>query len=190
MSCAPTETRPDSLVAAVDRAHCWAADALARPGREALEAVWWLSTHLAAMTRVVYPTVHRLLPDARADVAAQRRRTASLLAALWTLEHAATGDARSAAVTEASLAELAGQVRDHAAADDALAARLSTVLAEESMATLQRRYAAAVRHAPSRPHPVAARSRLVSAAAFHVLHAVDAVRDTVDSRHVPRQVQG
>lgn len=190
MACAPLESPPLSLADAVDRAHCWAEDALAQPGRAALPGIWWMSTHLAAADHAVYPVMHRLLPDARPEIAAQRRRGAELTRLLWTLEHRLTGDARLGEATLQAVTDLAERVRAHARVDAALVERLRTALAPESVDAVHRRYAEAVGHAPSRPHPVAARSRLVAAASFRVLAAVDAVRDTMDSRHIPRQVRG
>jgi hypothetical protein len=187
MACAPIEAPPQTLAAAVERAHCWSDHALAQPGAAALDGVWWLSTHLAAVTRVVYPVAHRLLPDARDEVLAQRRRTADLTRQLWLVEHGASGDARTR-VSPALVAALVRGVREHAAADAALIDRLTYALAAESLSALQQRYAAAVRHAPSRPHPLVARSKLVASASYRALAVVDAARDTFDNRHIPRQI--
>ena len=60
--CAPLEQAPPTLAAAVDRAHCWFEHALGEPGRTALASVWWLSTHLATVDRVVHPVASRTLP--------------------------------------------------------------------------------------------------------------------------------
>ena len=92
--CAPLEQAPPTLAAAVDRAHCWSEHALGEPGRTALASVWWLSTHLATVDRVVHPVASRTLPDGPQIVSEQRRRAADIIRALWTLEHALTGDGR------------------------------------------------------------------------------------------------
>lgn len=188
--CAPLEQAPPTLAAAIDRAHCWSEHALGEPGRTALDSVWWLSTHLATVERVVHPVAQRALPDGPRLVREQRRRAADIVRALWTLEHALTGDARvrgSAPVVVRRLAEL---VRAHAATEDELVAGLGAVIPEAMLSLLHRRYADAVRRAPTRPHPVTARRPAIAAALFRVEGMLDRARDVMDSRHAPRRLAG
>ena len=188
--CAPLEHAPSTLADAVDRAHCWSEHALNEPGRTALDSVWWLSTHLATVERVVHPVVARSLPDGPRIVAEQRRRAADIVRALWTLEHALTGDGRVRGSASDVVRRLAALVRDHAAAEDALVARLGEVLPDAMLSLLRRRYADAVRHAPTRPHPVSAGRPVLAAALFRVEGVVDRARDVLDSRHAPRRLAG
>src|SRR5438445_10844494 len=118
--CAPLDQAPPTLTAAIDRAHCWAEHAVAAPGREALDSVWWLSTHLAATERAVHPVAARALAQGPARVAGQRRRAAAIIRALWTLEHALTGDARVRRPVTDVVRQLATLVAEHAVAEDAL----------------------------------------------------------------------
>ena len=188
--CAPLEQAPPTLAAAVDRAHCWSEHALGEPGRTALDSVWWLSTHLATVERVVHPVASRALPDGARIVSDQRRRAADIIRALWTLEHALTGDGRVRRSVPDVVRRLAALVRDHSATEDELVARLDEVLPEPMLSLLHRRYADAVRHAPTRPHPVSARRPVLAAALFRVEGVLDRARDVLDSRHAPRRLAG
>lgn len=188
--CAPLDQAPTSLAAAVDRAHCWSEHALNEPGRTALDSVWWLSTHLATVERVVHPVAVRALPDGAQLVSEQRRRAADIVRALWTLEHALTGDARVRRSVPDVVRRLAALVRDHCAAEDELVAQLGEVLPDAMLSLLRRRYADAIRHAPTRPHPVSARRPVLAAALFRVEGVLDRARDVLDSRHAPRRLAG
>lgn len=188
--CAPLEQAPPTLAAAVDRAHCWSEHALSEPGRRALDSVWWLSTHLATVERVVHPLAVRTLPDGARIVSDQRRRAADIIRALWTLEHALTGDGRVHRSVPDVVRRLAELVRDHAAAEDELVARMGDVLPDAMLLLLRRRYADAVRHAPTRPHPVSVRRPVLAAALFRVEGVLDRARDVLDSRHAPRRLAG
>ena len=188
--CAPIEQAPPTLAAAVDRAHCWSEHALGAPGRTALDSVWWLSTHLATVERVVHPVAQRALPDGPRLVREQRRRAGDIVRALWTLEHALTGDARVHGSPPAVVRRLAELVRDHAALEDEMVARLGEVIPEAMLTLLHRRYADAVRKAPTRPHPVTARRPAVAAALFRAEGMLDRARDVMDSRHGPRRLAG
>ena len=188
--CAPLEQAPSTLAEAVDRAHCWSEHALSEPGRTALDSVWWLSTHLATVERVVHPVAARSLSDGAQVVSEQRRRAADIIRALWTLEHALTGDGRVRGSVQDVVRRLAQLVRDHAAAEDDLVARLGDVLPDAMLSLLGRRYAEVVRHAPTRPHPVSARRPALAAALFRVEGMVDRARDVLDSRHAPRRLAG
>ena len=188
--CAPIEQPPATLADAVDRAHCWSQHALSEPGRTALDSVWWLSTHLATVERVVHPVAARALPDGPQLVREQRRRAADIVRALWTLEHAMTGDARVRRAAPDVVRRLATLVRDHAAAEDDLVARLADVLPDAMLSLLRHRYSDVVRHAPTRPHPLSARRPALAAALFRVEGVVDRARDVLDSRHAPRRLAG
>lgn len=186
--CAPLEQAPPTLAAAVDRAHCWSEHALSEPGRTALDSVWWLSTHLATVERVVHPVAARALPDGARIVREQRRRAGDIIRALWTLEHALTGDGRVRRSVPDVVRRLAELVRDHSVAEDDLVARLGEVLPDPMLSLLRRRYADAIGHAPTRPHPVSARRPALAAALFRVEGVLDRARDVLDSRHSPRRL--
>jgi hypothetical protein len=188
--CAPLDTAPPTLTAAIQRAHCWAEDAVAAPGREALDSVWWLSTHLAAVQRAVHPVAARTLAQGPVRVATQRRRAAGIIRSLWTLEHALTGDARVRRPVADVVRQLAASVAEHAAAEDALVAELSEVLPDALLVRVLRRYADSVRRAPTRPHPVAAVHPALAAVTFRIEGHLDRVRDVLDGRHTARRLAG
>jgi hypothetical protein len=188
--CASPSQAPPTLAAAVERAHCWSEHALTTPGRAALDSVWWLSTHLATVERVVHPVVARALPDGPALAREQRRRAAEIVRALWTLEHALTGDGRVRPSAPDVVRRLAALVRAHAEAEDEMVARLSAVLPDPMLSLLHHRYAVHVRRAPTRPHPLNAGRPSLSSLLFRVEGVLDRARDVLDSRHVPRRLAG
>jgi hypothetical protein len=190
MACAPIELAPENLAVAIDRAHCWAEHTIAAPGRAALDSVWWLSTHLTTVERVLHPTARRALQGANAIVDEQRRRAHAIIHQLWGVEHALSGDGRMRALTAADLTALAEQVRDYAAAENRLVEMLEHLLSTEELDRLHRRYAKGVRRAPTRPHPMLAHSRALAAAAFRVEGVVDRARDVLDGRSRPRRLAG
>jgi hypothetical protein len=139
---------------------------------------------------VVHPVAARTLADGPQIVSQQRRRAADIIRALWTLEHALTGDGRVRRAVPDVVRRLAGLVRDHAAVEDELVARLGQVLPDAMLSLLHRRYADAIRHAPTRPHPISARRPVLAAAMFRVEGFLDRARDVLDSRHAPRRLAG
>jgi hypothetical protein len=62
MTCTPLDEPPSTLKEATARAQCWAGESLVTGERPLLDAVWWLSTHLAAADRVLYRDL-RLVED-------------------------------------------------------------------------------------------------------------------------------
>lgn len=188
--CAPIDQAPATLAEAIGRAHCWVDDALTTPGRPVLTTVWWLSTHLAATDRVVYPVAAQALADGRGRVDEQCRRAAEIVRLLWTLDHSLTGDARVREPLAAVVRRLAMLVREHAGAEDAIVADLADALPDAMLALLHRRYAETVRRAPTRPHPVTVGRPRLAAASFRIGGVVDHVRDVVDGRGRPHRLAG
>jgi len=188
--CAPLDQAPPTLADAIGRAHCWSEDALTTPGREVLTSVWWLSTHLAAVDRVVHPVAIETWADGPAAVAEQRRRAAEIVRLLWTLDHSVSGDARLHGPVSGVVRRLAALVREHAEAEDALVAELEARLPDALLGLVRRRYSDMVRRAPTRPHPATAGRPRLAAAAFRIEGVVDHLRDVVDGRGAPRRLAG
>jgi hypothetical protein len=185
MTCIPPTREPTSLDEAADRALCWATHSLSLQGRPMLDAIWWLSTHLAASDRVLHRPLRRQR-EYRHAVAAQRRRARDLEWRLWELDRRVTGDVRLAGRDLAALTDdLRAAVRDYAEAENLLLAAMTRHADEDALRRLADDYAAAVRHAPPRPHPVAQRVPLARPLLLRLEAAVDHVRDVMDSRHVP-----
>ena len=182
MTCTPPADQPTTLDEAAKRAICWAQHSLSQEGRPMLDAIWWLSTHLVATDQVL----HRALRDKREyrpTIVAQRRRARRIEAGLWALDRHVTGDARLA---QYSLSRLAGdlrrEVREYAEAESLLLHAIASAKDQKALAV---EYAAAIRHAPTRPHPLTHGSRAMRGVLLRIEAAIDHGRDVMDSRHVP-----
>lgn len=185
MTCTPPTEQPASLEDAAERAICWATHSLDLNGRPTLDAIWWLSTHLAASDRVLHGSLrrHREYRDA---ISAQRRRSRRVQWALWALDRHVTGDARLAGRDIAAVtADLRRAVADYAQAELLLVRAVSRGSDGASRQVLADAYTRAVRRAPTRPHPMLHRARLMRGTVMRAAAAVDHVRDVVDSRHGP-----
>jgi hypothetical protein len=185
MTCTSPAHEATSLDEATDRALCWATHSLSQQGRPMLDAIWWLSTHLAASDRVLHRPLRRQR-EYRQAVAAQRRRARGLQWRLWELDRHVTGDGRLAGRSLAGLTgELRDAVRTYAECESLLLAAMTRHADDDALRRLADDYARAVRRAPTRPHPVAHRLPLVRPVLLRLESVVDHFRDAIDSRHVP-----
>ena len=185
MTCTPPTEQPATLGDAAERAICWAQHSLSQQGRPMLDAIWWLSTHLVASDQVL----HRVLLDKREyrpAIVAQRRRARRIEAGLWAVDRHVTGDGRLARQSSGRLADaLRREVREYAEAEKLLLHVVAMVTDQAAQRALATEYAAAVRRAPTRPHPVTHSSRAIRGVLLRIEAAIDHARDVMDSRHVP-----
>ncbi|HEU5033279.1 MAG TPA: hypothetical protein VFT62_00815 [Mycobacteriales bacterium] len=178
-----TSTTERSLLATVEEAHERALGAL--DSGEVLDAVVWLSAHLAAVHRVIQPALRRI-PGESAARQRQRMLDLQLERLLRIAERRFSGDAQAAELSSDNLERgLRTALTDHAHAEHSLVAHLESVLSAEELAVLSSAYAAALQHAPTRPHPHAPHFGLLGMAAFRIDAWRDKLLDTMDSRHVP-----
>lgn len=183
-----TEQTPDQadLGAALAAPHERALHVLEGPRPRPLDAVAWLSAHLAAVDRVLYPLARQLAPDGRAavrDLCAIDRR---LQHVLWRLDRRSTGDMHVAQVPlRPEVDRLRTRLAEHAAAEGALLAGMIDGLSPAGKDDLARRLATAMAHAPTRPHPYLPHVRFGADVLFHVDALVDHLRDALDARPVP-----
>ena len=148
-----------------------------------LDAVVWLSVHLAAVEHVVHPLVARVLDD-RAAVAALRSGTVGVQEMLRLLELFVTGD--RAVLDEArAVAALVPSVQAQARKERRVLQRLADRLSCDEQRQVAAAYQDALQHAPTRPHPHSPHGARLAALAFHVNAWRDRVMDTLDSRHLP-----
>lgn len=188
MTCAPATEAPQSLLAATDRVHCWAEQALDASDRVRLDAIWWLSTHLAATAKVVHPVARRALPNGRLLVARRCVLMREMVDVLWALDRRLTGDSRSTRRSpEELLARLRALLPSSVAAERKLVGELELVLSPTEMGELHRRYTAAVQHGPTRPHPLLPAGGRLHAWTFRLEGGIDHLRDAMDNRHIPIQ---
>jgi hypothetical protein len=151
-----------------------------------LDVVTWLSAHLAALDRAVYPVVRRSLPDGRAIVAVHRQQVSQISHLLRVLERHHSGDILAAAVNSRTVIdELRPLVAQHYRAVSSLVAALSEVLDQPAQQALAADYERALRMAPTRPHPHLAHAGPLTPVVFWMDSARDRILDTMDGRHIP-----
>ena len=168
-----------SLTKATDAAHAGALAAI--DDDRYLDAVVWLSAHLAAMQVSVHRAARR-----SAHLAEVRAADRGLETVLRRVEQHFAGDVLAAQIDEH---ELDGVLRRafelHCRTEKALLDDLAESLPREQLAALAVAYADALRHAPTRPHPHVPHNGLLGAVAFRLDAWRDKVMDTMDGRHVP-----
>jgi hypothetical protein len=147
-----------------------------------LDVVVWLSAHLAAMERAVYPTVKRRLPDGAVVVAAHRGIAGRLNKTLRVVERHHSGDLLAAGLDPVRMmTNLRELVDEHHDAQVILVERLSRELSAADREAMANAYEAALEHAPTRPHSHLPRSAVM----FRIDALRDKILDTMDGRHVP-----
>jgi hypothetical protein len=150
-------------------------------GTAPLDAVVWLSAHIAAVDRAVYPVVKRSLPDGAAIVARHREIASRLARRLRDAESHHSGDMLASGMSPQQLStDLRRLVAEHLRAEGALLSRLIETLTDDAQSALMTAYAEALEHAPTRPHP-----HLHGGLMFRLDRWRDLVLDTMDGRHVP-----
>lgn len=152
---------------------------------KAMDAVVWLSAHLAACQRTVHRSAGHMHAASRA-LGASRAADLELERVLRRAEQRHAGDVLAAQLDEGRLADMLRRALDrHAMAErdlvNGLVERLDDVAVNELMAS----YDDALRHAPTRPHPHMPHRGLFGALAFRVDALRDKLMDTMDGRHVP-----
>jgi hypothetical protein len=147
-----------------------------------LDAVAWLSAHIAALDRAVYPVARRSGPDGRQLVARNRDIIARLVRLLRVVERRHSGDGLASGLSADRLfANLRSVVEEHHAAEAELVDRLVAVLSAADQEDLIDAYESALSHAPTRPHPYLSHGGLV----FRFDSLRDRILDAMDGRHVP-----
>jgi hypothetical protein len=183
MTAQPDLSREHSFLDYVDDAHIQALEAL--DDDRAMDAVVWLSTHLAAGRRTLERVALRRRTHSGA-VRTQRVVDRRLERLLRVTEQRFSGDALAAALDGDELeVALARAVVEHAHAEAAWLPALVSSMRVEDVDELERSYQAALSAAPTRPHPHAPHRGPLGVAAFRVDAWRDRVMDTMDSRHVP-----
>lgn len=169
------------LRSTLGRAHDQADQLLADPAGNRLEVVVWLSGHIAAFERAVYPVVKNELPDGRGLVEQDREVVNRLTRTLRMLERRHSGDVLATGLSAQRLGErISEQVAEHREVLRRILDELESALDQAAMTELARSYDDALSHAPTRPHP-----HVHSALLFRLDALRDRILDTMDGRHVP-----
>jgi hypothetical protein len=178
-----TIQQPDrDLRSVLSHAETEAQRLLGSTGAAPLDAVVWLSAHLAAVDHAVYPVVRRTLPEGRALVAEHREIAVRLAHTMRAAESHHSGDVLAAGHNPSQLTDdLRALVAEHIAAETAMVARLVQAMSDADQFALVTAYTSALAHAPTRPHLHVHRGGLM----FWLDGLRDHILDAMDGRHVP-----
>jgi len=155
---------------------------LATAGTAPLDIVAWLSAHIAALDRAVYPVAKRVLPDGSDVVSKHREITGRITRTLRVIERHHSGDALASGLSSDKLFDgLRDLVEEHHRAESALMDRLVDALDPPAQTALMSSYESALEHAPTRPHPHLSHGGLM----FRLDGFRDRILDAMDGRHVP-----
>jgi hypothetical protein len=134
----------------------------------------------------VHPVARRRLTTGRALVAAQRRRGRHLEQLMRLIEGRFYGDTHAAGMDVERLQDdLTRHVKAYIDSERDLARRMDAVLSRPQRVALLEHYRAALKRAPTRPHPYMPHPRGMAAAMFRVCSVWDRALDLMDSRAVP-----
>jgi hypothetical protein len=149
-------------------------------------AVAAVSAHLSAMEGVVYPEMARRVVGGRARVADLGRLARRCSSVMRGIEQYIQGDLNRPAESVAQLREdLAVLMAEHGALEDELLRELAETLSDDERKDLLDRFADAMRHAPTRPHPHIGHSRVFGGSlAARLVGHWDHLLDVMDAREV------
>jgi hypothetical protein len=175
--------QPDhTLRSVVTHAEAEAQRLLQTVGTAPLDVVAWLSAHLAALERAVYPVVRHELPDGQQVIAQHREIATRLTRTLRAIERRHSGDVLASGLSSERLfGNLQDLVNEHHIAESTLVDRLGASMSEADQVDLIAAYQSALAHAPTRPHPHLSRGGLM----FRLDGLRDRILDAMDGRHVP-----
>jgi hypothetical protein len=176
----PLAGHPD-LRSTLRQAHDQADKLLADPEGNRLEAVVWLSGHIAAFEHAVYPVVKRTTPNGSALVDEDREIVEPLAKTLRMLERRHSGDVLAGGLSSERLSDrLVELIKQHREVQRRIVDALEASLDDSAMRQLVESYETALAHAPTRPHP-----HLHAGLMFRLDALWDRILDTMDGRHVP-----
>jgi hypothetical protein len=150
-------------------------------GAVPLDAMAWLSAHIAAVDHAVYPVVRRSAPDGKHVVERQRAIASQLARTLRVVERRHSGDALASGLDSAQLLNVLHEHIDaHKTAQVELVEQLEQSLNDAEQAIVITAYQEALEHAPTRPHPHLGRGGLI----FRLDTLRDRLLDVMDGRNV------
>jgi hypothetical protein len=145
-----------------------------------------LSGHLAAVEAVLYPVARQRLDRGRAVVAAHQRLARRIERRMRLIEGRFYGDAYAIdRRVEPLQRQLAPLVLAYRGSEMDLARRLDATLTTAQRRAVAESFAAAIEHAPTRPHPYTPHSRWLAKFVFRVCALCDSAFDVLDNRRVP-----
>jgi hypothetical protein len=179
-------TSDSALACVVEDAHEQAGAALTAGASSPLDAVVWLSAHLAAVGRTITPVATRRLGETAVVRREGHRRDLELERMLRIAERRHSGDVLASGLDcERLRTSILSRLDAHAEIEHTRLAALADLLDEEEQRALAEAYLDALKKAPTRPHPHLAHRGHSGAIAFRVNAVRDRLLDTMDSRHIP-----
>ena len=169
----------------IEQQHDAAVRALTDPRQDPLDAVAWISAHVAVSERVLYRAVRRARRDRRGIIRTQCAIDRELLHATWQLDRGLTGDVHNAALPTARLLDAVRRHLDEHVTGERRLLDLIGDLDEQMVRRVHDDLTRAIIHAPTRPHPSTPTAAASTAVAFRIGAAIDRIRDALDARHVP-----
>lgn len=183
MTAQPVSGADHPFVDMLADAHQQAIDAL--EADQPLDAVVWLSAHLAACQHTVHRAARRAA-GARSALMPLRAADHELELLLRNAEQHHAGDSLAAQLDSKRLElELLRALERHSQAEHQLVSGLLEQISAKDADELMASYHDALRQAPTRPHPHAPHRGLLGAAAFRIDALRDKAMDTMDGRNVP-----
>lgn len=183
MTTHPEERHEHPLVALLDSAHDQAFAALDE--ERTLDAVAWMSAHLAAARRALHKPAHKNR-SVEKGLTAQHEADERLDSMLRMAERHVTGDVLASSLdTHRLLDALRDAIIEHARCERDWVNELLAAGDADYRDQLQSSYEEALLHAPTRPHPHTPHDGVLGAAAFKLDALRDRVLDTMDGRHAP-----
>lgn len=145
-----------------------------------------LSAHLGAVEAVVHPAARHHLAGGHRIVAYQRRRARRLERLMRLIEGSLYGDVHAADMDVGRLQrDLRHQIEAYVESERDLARRLDDAMTLPQRRELVHHLAAAMTHAPTRPHPYIPHPRGLAGLVLRACSLWDRVLDVMDNRKVP-----
>src|SRR3954463_4661029 len=179
-------TSDSVLCRVVEDAHEQARTALTAGASSPLDAVVWLSAHLAAVNRAVTPVATHRLGETDAARREAHRRDLELERILRVAECRHSGDVLASGLDGERLrTSILSRLDAHAEIEHTRLTALADLLDDDEQRALAEAYLDALMTAPTRPHPHLPHRGLSGATAFRANAVRDRLLDRMDSRHVP-----
>lgn len=172
----------EDLRSVVTHAEAEAQRLLDTAGTAPLDVVAWLSAHVAAMGRAIYPVATDALADGATLVSEHREIAGRLIRTLRVIERHHSGDVLAAGLSSDRLFDsVRALIEEMHATEDRMVDGLDATLSPPAQLLLIASYESALEHAPTRPHPHLSRGGLL----FRLDGLRDRILDAMDGRHVP-----
>jgi hypothetical protein len=181
----PAPTDHEEPLRSIEDAYARALACVGNPAASPLDAVAWISAHLAAFAHAVHPAAVHALAD---ETAVSTLRDGALLLerVARRLEQLGSGDWLAGGMSSATLTgSFTRLVADQADREHVLLRRLADRLTVDEQRQLAAAYRHSLEHAPTRPHPHMPHGAALGALVYHVNAVRDRVMDTLDSRPTP-----